>query len=101
MDKLLECILKNTTCVENRKLIKISENRVAITVPKNTIERGKSYLIAIYINETDTPLILIRRAVKIGSSYGFLITSKVLRRLAEIPNIRVKICILQQTPASR
>ena len=91
--EIIRCIadaIKN--CADNRKLIPISERRVAVTVPKTLAEKGRLYLVAIYTG-TDIPLILVRRAVKIGSSIGFVITSPALRKLAEIPSIRVRVCV--------
>jgi hypothetical protein len=90
MSKLIECLLNSLTCVNNRKLIPINTKRVAITVPRN-VEKGKIYLVVVALEEY--PLFIgIKRCIKIGSSLGFLVTSSLLRKLANLNQIKVKIC---------
>ena len=91
MSKLIECLLQSLTCTDNRKLIPINTRRVAITVPRNSVEKGKMYLVAVALEEY--PLFIgVKRCIKIGSSLGFLITSSLLRKLANLNQARVKIC---------
>lgn len=91
MSKLIECLLQSLTCTDNRKLIPINTKRVAITVPRNSVEKGKIYLVVVALEEY--PLFIgIKRCIKIGSSLGFLVTSSLLRKLANLNQIKVKIC---------
>jgi hypothetical protein len=91
MSKLIECLLQSLTCTDNRKLIPINTKRVAVTVPRNSVEKGKIYLVVVALEEY--PLFIgIKRCIKIGSSLGFLITSNLLRKLANLNQARVKIC---------
>jgi hypothetical protein len=92
MSKLIECLLQSLKCTDNRKLIPIDSKRVAVTVPRNSVEKGKMYLVVVALEEY--PLFIgIKRCIKIGSSLGFLITSSLLRKLANLNHAKVKICI--------
>jgi len=91
MSKLIECLLQTLTCTDNRKLIPINTKRVAVTVPRNSVKKGEIYLVVVALEEY--PLFIgIKRCVKIGSSLGFLITSSLLRKLANLDQAKVKIC---------
>jgi hypothetical protein len=102
MSKLIECLLQTLTCTDNRKLIPINTKRVAVTVPRNSVKKGEIYLVVVALEEY--PLFIgIKRCVKIGSSLGFLITSLVMRKLANLDQARVKICYspVVDLPATR
>ncbi len=90
MSEIVKCIADSLQdCVENRKLIKIDNKRVAVTINKNKNAKGKTFLVAIFVQ--DIPILTVRKLVKVGASNGFVLTSPFLRKLADM-NIRVKVC---------